>query len=202
MKKSQLLIFLLFFSINAVKAQFAENNAIYYSDGLNIGSYFGVDFNLNYIYKEKYSVKVGYIYNRRKPKNQPEDYSSGLANVLLLGTTNPHDRMENYQLALGKIYSLNQNRSIRLNLSFGLAYTVIREPENWQKAASGFLVENYTWNYQTQHTLSLIINPRIEFPFTRIYGFSISPMVQINKDRTCFGIGIGQMIGLLRKRNY
>ena len=63
-----------------------------------------------------------------------------------------------------------------------------------------FLTENYTWNYKKYNTLSLIINPKIEFPFTRFYGLTISPMLQINKDRTYFGIGIGHMIGLLRKR--
>ena len=63
-----------------------------------------------------------------------------------------------------------------------------------------FLTENYTWNYKTHNTLSLIINPKIEFPFTRFYGLTISPMLQINKDRTYVGIGIGQMIGLLRNR--
>ena len=202
MNRSLVILFLLIVGFNAAKAQFAENNAIYYSDGLNFGNYYGLDVNLNYVYKEKYSVKVGYIYNRRKPKSQPDDYSTGLANALLFGATSPHDRMENYQVAIGKIYRINENRSIRLNLLFGLAYTVIREPENWQKTTSGFLAENYSWNYEKQNTVSLVINPRIEFPFTRVYGFSVSPMVQINKDRTCFGIGVGQMIGLLRSGDY
>ena len=65
---------------------------------------------------------------------------------------------------------------------------------------SGFLTENYTWIYNKYNTVNLIINPKIEFPFTRYFGLTISPMLQINKDRTYFGIGIGQMIGLLRSR--
>ncbi|WP_242082872.1 hypothetical protein [Aestuariivivens sediminis] len=63
-----------------------------------------------------------------------------------------------------------------------------------------FLAENYTWDYKKHNAVSLIINPKIEFAFTRFYGLTISPMLQINKDRTYFGVGIGQMIGLLRKR--
>ena len=199
--KRTILLFSLILSFNSIKAQFAENNAIYYSDGLNFGNYIGVDLNLNYVYKEKYSFKIGYIHNSRKPKSQPDDYSSGLANALLFGTTNPHDLMENYQIAFGKIYSLNENRTIRINFSVGIGYTVIKEPENWQKIEYESLVaENYTWNYEKRNTVSLIINPKIEFPFTTVYGLSISPMVQINKDRTYFGIGVGQMIGLLRKK--
>lgn len=200
MKKSILLLFLLIFSSNSVKAQFSENNAIYYSDGLNIGNYFGVDVNLNYVYREKYSVKIGYIYNWREPKSQPGDYSSGLAKALLFGAAGPHDQMKNYQIAVGKICRLNENRTIRVNLSVGLGYTEIKEPENWHKIASSFLSENYTWNYKKQNTFSLIINPRIEFPFTTIYGLSLSPMLQINRHSTYFGIGVGQMIGLLRNR--
>ncbi len=188
-------------SFNSIKAQFSENNAIYYSDGLNFGNYFGVDLNLNYVYKEKYSFKIGYIYDMRKPKSRPDDYSSGLAKALLFGTENPHDLMETYQFALGKIYNLNENGTIRFNLSLGLGYTIIKEPENWQKIENASLIgENYTWDYKRQNTISLIINPKIEFPFTTVYGVTISPMVQINKDRTYFGIGVGQMIGILRKR--
>ncbi|WP_297099734.1 hypothetical protein [uncultured Draconibacterium sp.] len=202
MKKSILLLFLFIFVFSSAKAQFSENNAIYYSDGLSIGNYFGVDVNLNYVYREKYSLKIGYIHNWREPKSQPGDYSAGLAKALLFGAADPHDQMRNYQIAVGKIYLLNESRTIRINFSVGLGYTEIKEPANWLKTESAFLAENYTWNYENRNTLSLLINPRIEFPFTTIYGLSLSPMVQINKHRTFFGIGVGQMIGLLRNRNY
>ncbi|HSP84008.1 MAG TPA: hypothetical protein VLN72_09800, partial [Gillisia sp.] len=65
----------------------------------------------------------------------------------------------------------------------------------------GFLDENYSYEYHKYHTVSLIINPKIEFPITRIYGLTLSPMILINKDRTYMGIGVGHMIGLLRKKN-
>jgi len=192
-------IFAFLISINIANAQFAENNAIYSTGELNIGNYIGVDINLNYVYKEKYSFKVGYTVNVRKPKLQPENYTSGLTGIFLLGLANPYDQFENYQIGFGKIYNLNKGGTIRVNFSLGLGYTTIREPENWQMINASFLTENYTWNYKTYNTLSIIINPKIEFPFTRLYGLTISPMLQMNKDRTYFGIGIGKMIGLLRK---
>ena len=198
MKQTTLLLFL--FSIITANAQFDENNAIYSSGELNLGNYIGVDINLNYVYKEQYSFKIGYTGNIRTPKSKPENYTSGLSGLLLFGLTNPYDQFENYQIGFGKIYNLNITGTIRANLSLGLGYTTIREPENWQMIDNAFLSENYTWNYRKHNTVSLIINPKIEFPFTRFYGLTISPMLQINKDRTYFGIGIGQMIGLLRKR--
>ena len=154
-------------SINLAHAQFSENNAIYSSAELNLGNYIGLDIHLNYIYKEKYALKIGYTENIRKPKSQPENYTSGLARILLFGLVNPFDQFENYQIGFGKIYKLNSSGTIRANLSLGLGYTIIREPENWQINKNAFLTENYTWNYGKHNTVSLIINPKIEFPITR-----------------------------------
>ena len=52
-----------------------------------------------------------------------------------------------------------------------------------------------------KNRISLIINLKIEFPLTRFYGLTISPMIQINKSRTYFGIGIVYMFGLPRETN-
>lgn len=188
-------------SINLTFAQFDENNVIYSSGEVNFGNYVGIDMNLNYVYKEKYSFKIGYTGNLRKPISLPENYSPGLIGIFYFWLINPYDKFENYQIGLGRTYILNEKGTIGANLSFGLGYTTIREPENWEFIKDANFVENYTWNYRMYNTVSLIINPKIEFPFTRYYGFTISPMLQINKDRTYFGIGIGHMIGLLRKKN-
>ena len=196
----QIITILIFsISISLSYAQFDENNAIYTTGELNLGNYVGIDISLNYVYKEQYSFKIGYTGNIRKPKSQPENYASGFTGLLSFGLANPYDQFENYQLAVGKIYNLNKSGTIRANLSLGLGYTTIREPQNWELINDAFLIENYNWNYKKYNTMSIIINPKIEFPFTKFYGLTISPMLQINKDRTYIGIGIGQMIGLLRK---
>lgn len=198
--KQKITILIILISINLSYAQFDKKNAIYSTGELNLGNYIGIDINLNYIFKEEYAIKIGYTGNIRKPNSQPENYSSGLTGLFTFGLTNPYDQFENYQIGFGKIYNLNKSGTIRANLSLGLGYTTIKEPENWQLIDDAFLTENYTWNYNKYNTLSLIINPKIEFPFTRFYGLTISPMLQINNKRTYFGIGFGQMIGLLRKR--
>ena len=198
--KQILTIVLFSMSINLSYAQFDKNNALYSTGELNIGNYIGIDANLNYIYKEKYSFKIGYTGNIRKPNSQPENYRSGLTGLLSFGLADPYDQLENYHVAFGKIYNLNKSGTIRANVSLGLGYTTIREPENWELINDAFLTENYTWNYKKYNAVSIIINPKIEFPFTRFYGLTISPMCQISKDRSYFGIGIGQMIGLLRTR--
>ncbi len=198
--KRILSLLLLSISINVVHAQFDENHAIYSTGEFNVGNYIGLDLNLNYVFKEKYSVKMGYSANIRKTKSQPDDYSTGLSGLALLGLIDPYDFLENYQIGVGKVYNLNQNGTIRLNATVGLGYTIVTEPANWKKLDSGFENENYSWNYRERNTISLILNPKIEFPFTRVYGITISPMIQINKHTTYVGIGVGKMIGLLRGR--
>ncbi len=198
MKKTMLFIGLL--SFYTVNSQFDDKNAIYTAAELNMGNYFGVDLSLNYVYKEKYSFKLAYTANIRTPKSQPDDYTSGLLGVMFFGLANPYDQFENYQIGVGKIYKLNPSGTIRLNLKVGLGYSVITEPVNWSEVNNSFLRENYTWNNQKYDTVSVIVNPKIEFPFTRFYGFTLSPMAQITKNRAYCGIGIGQMIGLLRSR--
>jgi len=199
--KRAIIISLFIFSIEWAHAQFAENNAIYFSQELNFGNYIGLNADLNYVYKERFSFKIGYNGNIRKPKSQPEDYSSGLVKGMLLGLENPYDQMENYQIAVGKIDRLNKSGTIRINFLVGVGYTVIREPENWQKIESKSLIaENYTWNYKRNNTASLIINPKIEFPLTSFFGLTVSPMLEVNKYSVYYGVGIGTMVGLLRKR--
>lgn len=194
-------LFLLFYTSNQINAQSSENNAYYLTSEITIGNYAGVDLHANFLLHEKYSFKMGYSGYVRQPKSAPEDYSSGLIGAMMFGLINPYDQLGNYQLLAGKIYPLNKKGSIRVNISLGVGYTIIREPTNWQPLERSFVVENYSFDYNRYTTVSLIVNPKIEFPFTRFYGLTISPMLQINKDRTYAGIGIGQMIGLLRKEN-
>lgn len=156
--------------------------------------------NLNYVYKEKYSIKVGYAGNLRIPRSQPEDFQSGLFDVVLLNLTKPFDQLETYKVCVGKIYKLNSSGTIRLNASVGLGYNIIREPTNWTKVGNIYIFQNYSWEYNTYTTASIIINPKIEFPLTRFYGLTVSPLIILNKDRSYYGMGIGQMIGLLRKK--
>jgi len=154
--------------------------------------------NLNYITDHNYSLKIGYTGNIKKPKSQPKSYSSGVTGLFALGFNNPYDQIENYQIGIGKIYNLNPSGTIRANVSLGLGYTIVTTPQNWQENNDHFFTENYTWDYNKQNTVSLVINPKIEFPLTRFYGLTLSTMVILNKHSSYFGIGIGQMIGALR----
>ena len=107
--------------------------------------------------------------------------------------------MKGYQITIGVVSRLNKSETIRANFSVGMGYTTIKEPGNWQKRDRILFGENYTWDYLENNRLSLILNPKIEFLRYRFFGLTISPMLQANKDTFYLGVGIGAMIGLLRK---
>ena len=69
--------FVLYCLFSTANGQFAENNFIYATSEFQVGNYIGLEFTLNYVYKGKYTYKIGYTELERKPKSQPDDYSPG-----------------------------------------------------------------------------------------------------------------------------
>ncbi|MRR22870.1 hypothetical protein EG830_07805 [bacterium] len=181
----------------AANAQFGEKNAIYGSNEFNLGGYLGVDLSINYVYDARYSLSLGYSINTRIAKSIPSDYSPGLVGILTLGMNTPHDDFQSFHLAGGIIARLNESGTVRANLSLGVGFVTTTQPYNWVKT-DGFMSENYTWDYQKRHYVSFVINPKFEFPFTRHWGLTISPMVQFYEGGTFFVVGVGHIFGLLR----
>jgi hypothetical protein len=102
MKRKSLIVLIAIFSIQFINAQNneKEGNTYYLSSEINLGNYYGLDFNFNYIFKNKYSLKLGFSGNIREPKTQPIDYSAGLNGLFSLGTENPYDYFLNYKVDL------------------------------------------------------------------------------------------------------
>lgn len=187
--------------INDLNAQVPQKNAFYHSGEFNAGSYYGLNLNANFVRNEKYSFQLGYSAHFRKAIDQPDNYSSGLLSVFLLGLNTPIDQVENFQVLTGRIIRLNTKGTIRVNLLAGIGLSFIREAVNWEYRESSLLVPNYSYDYNKHSTFSFIFNPKIEFPFTRYYGFTLSPLIHINKESNFYGIGVGHMAGLLRRKN-
>lgn len=199
--KFKSILILVLFSVSFVRAQDNIEDNYYLTSELNLGNYYGVDLNLNYIIQNKYALKVGVSANIRDPKSQPDNYSSGLSGIINIFGNRPYDHFTNYKIEVGRLYSLNKKGTIRANLALGLGYTILKEPDNWQYIESSSWInfaENYSYSYRKHSTISLVISPKIEFPISKYFGFTLSPQLQINKDRTYVGIGIGTMLGKLK----
>lgn len=194
--KRIVVIFICLISFNFANAQLYPKNNIYLNIAFNFGNYNGYDLSLNYVQNENISYQIGHNRHFRKPISQPENYSTGLVNLLFFDLGGAHDQIVNYQFCIGKIIKLKNNGKIRANLSVGLAYTIIAEPVNWQSIDDGIIGPNYTWDYKEDYTASIIINPKIEFLIGDYKGMTISPMLILNKERIFIGIGFGAMIGV------
>src|SRR5690606_21897220 len=136
----------------------------------------------------------------RVARSTPDDFSAGMIRAMAFGLANPWDRFRTLQLGMGRIIPLNRSGTLRINFSLGLGYSTIKEPRNWQQGGNALITGNYTWDRHAYRALSLVINPSLEFPFSRSYGLSLTPMLQLSKDRTYLGVGIGHMIGPIRNR--
>ena len=191
-------IFISLISFNIANAQFFEDNKFYSTIEMNLGNYIGFDLNLNLVQNETFSYKIGYNRHFQKPRSQPENFSPGFIGLFFLGLGSPYDQIENYQIGIGKIYQLNKSGTIRANISIGLGYSTIKETVNWVPNDDGIIGTNYSWDYNENYTVSLIINSKIEFLIKNWAGLTVSPMLLVNTERIYFGIGLGTMIGYLK----
>jgi hypothetical protein len=174
-------------------AQFFDKPLLYLSTEIDVGNYWGVNANVNYVLKNRYSLQVGYSGHIKTAKSLPEDFDGGMFD--------PYESFENIQLLVGRVVDLNAEGTIRLNFLGGVGYTFLREPINFQPDphAGGFFDfgDNYDYDYDRRSVASIILNPKIEFPFTRVFGFTFSVLMQYNKERTFVGFGVGQILGKL-----
>lgn len=195
------LLFLFAICCFQAQAQFSEDNALYQTIAISAGTANGFDLNANYIRKERYTFKLGFSAFYKEAEQKPDDFSVGLIEAFFLGLTSPIDVMTNYQAQFGRLFKLNPKGTIRLNLSAGLAYSKFSTAVNFIPSNGGLIDRNYTHRYRKSSAISFLLNPKIEFPLGRFYGLALSPLMILSDNHSYFGIGIEQMVGLLRKRD-
>jgi len=183
-------------SAQEVKPKSLETSFLYLSFHVVAGNFNlpGLGVGLNYVYRCKYSAGVFYTRIGFRPKNNPNTHRP-----YKFGGQDPTEIMETLELLVGKVYNLNRAGTIRANLYFGAGLTV------YKKAVYGrwdFRANNYPWHYEDRRLITFIINPKIEFPFTRVWGLTFSPMLGISSQGVFYGIGIGHMLGLVRAKKY
>lgn len=202
MKKLILIFVLALFSLK-LSAQFSEKNFIYLSGGLNLGNFLGGNLNVTYILNNNDSFQAGISGLLRSPKSKPDDFTSGLTGFFTLGLADLMylDEMNTFYLLYGKIFKSGRSSTIRFNIAGGIGYTNLTEATNWTRVTDySFGSQNYTYDLVHHGSTSVIINPKVEFPFTRHFGLALSPVLQFNKDRIYIGIGIELMLGVLRAK--
>lgn len=198
MKKTLFTFLFLGFVVNAQENQQKKSNNLYLSDSFDIGGDFlGIGLDLNFIYHEETSFTLGVFGNLSLTKNYPSDIdnsdSFGFSGI---------DGSGHFYVMVGKMMKVNNFSRIRFNLSAGLARSLGDVHENFvrgQKTDDGYY---YDYDLNSYQTVSLILNPKIEFPLFSLIGIQISPKIILNKHRSFYGVGFGIMLGKLRERLY
>lgn len=189
-------ILLCLFSLQS-QAQFAKNHSIYFQHGFSLGTHLGINTSLNYIHKNTLSFEFGGRFYGQKSKERPGDFKGGLVTGLTLGIDGGNDLYTDVHFLVGRIIPLNIPGR-RLNLKAGLSYTDVTKSVNFQVQDKSILVSNYSYDDHRFSTMSIIINPVLEYPFTQVFGLFVSGQLIANKETAFFGIGCGVIYGLLR----
>lgn len=198
MQRIALIILLSILILPELKAQFKENNSLYYTFEGKFGNFYGARLELNYIYKENVSLSFGISGHIRRAVSEPYDYKKAEHIFSFLDFQRPRDRVRNIHLTVGKVVALNNNEKVRFVFSGGLEFSVVKYPGDWAPVSLDENGENYTYSIQRFKTVSFILNPKIEFPVSKVFGLVISPTIEINKGYTFYGVGMGYTLGLLR----
>lgn len=189
MKK--IFIFNLLFISTFAQAQFFDKHAIYGGTGIVYGNYGGLDGNYNYIYQEKYSVQIDALLLFRRPTFLPSDFAG-----FSLGE--PWDAFELYGLLVGRVKKLDKKGHIRVHLRGGLGYTEVQTVIDWQREPT---TSDYIYSYDRRKGIGIIFKPEIEFLLNRYLGFTLNSFLVISSSQKfAYGIQLGSMLGILRKK--
>jgi len=65
-------------------------------------------------------------------------------------------------------------------MKWGLCAGVALTPVDFEYSTGGFLSSNYNYSNEEKFVIGAVLNPVIEFPVGRGFGFSIGPYVNVN----------------------
>lgn len=192
-------------TITTANSQESKKNPLYGHVGLFWGNYFGPELGINYIKDDTYSFQISYYNHAIEAKEKPGDFNSstpfGWSSTFLFPDLEIPDTNHSFNLLGGYIYNLNPKGTIRLNLQAGIAFIHTRYITNFEKkSAPPFFGDNYDYDSKYRNTLAIIINPKIDFPFFKGYGLSVSPLFQIGRKSTVFGVGVFHIFGRTRNK--
>ena len=178
----------------------AEKHFLYGTGNVMLGNYNGGDVGINYIYNSKYSVNFGFSVSSKSASNQlTESLKSAKTNSIDLKV--PDEHLENFHLMIGRVFDLSPKNNIRVVIQGGPGVSAIREPVFTTINNNETVFSNYQIGFRKRQQVSLILNPKIEFPITSVLGFSIGPMLIVNDERTFFGVSIGVLYGIISRES-
>lgn len=176
------------------KSEATKKHNLYSSGEYVVGEQQAGNIGLNYTYNNKYTVCVGYTATFKSIVTPGGEFLKSGTTLTPVNSSEPFENTENLHMMVGRIFNLNQKKSIRIVFQGGPGISTFREPE-FNLLESG---NQYYFETKTSKKLSLVFNPKIEMPLYATLGCSVGPMMVINSNQTYIGAGIGIMYGLIR----
>lgn len=175
----------------------SDKHFLYASGDVVAGNYKGGDIGINYIYKNKYSVKLGFSLSEKLVTSAPNNFLKSGETLSSVGLAAPTENLENIHLMFGRVFSFGAKNRLRLTVQGGPGISSVREPLFQASGSKSNLSStDYAIDYQKISYASFIINPKVEFPLACIFGISAGPMLILNQERTFLGASIGFMYGI------
>ncbi len=183
---------------NKDKIHYAKKHFLYGTGNVMLGNYNGGDVAMNYIYNGTYSVNFGFSVSSKSISTQFAETlkSANISPIDNLKT--PEENLENFHLMLGRVIKLSPKKDTRIIIQAGPGVSTIREPV-FKNNEAGF--PNSQIGFRRRQQVSLIINPKIEFPVTYILGFSVGPMFIVNDERHFLGVSVGFLYGVISRKS-
>jgi len=161
--------------------------------GFDFLGYQGVDAQLTYFIKDKYSISAGAWKVFRNSDNTPADYRSQLLNS---SSYNVGEELLSYGLSGGYLIQIPDTRG-RIHLQVGLYYNTLEYPDDFIKKQQGGIIfsSNYTYSMFKKSYFSLVISPALEFPMWNHFGLSFQPKVLLSQEEIYMMINLSINIG-------
>ena len=189
MKKNLIFLFFVFYLNSNVQSQTTNNTILYKKPpkwslllGINFGGYAGVNTQMTYYIKEKYSVSINAWQVFRDSNNTPSDYYfQGFFSKETSYSVG--EKLLSLGLTGGYLIQIPKTRS-RIHLQTGIYYNTLEYPDDFKRKDSdggifgvNLTNTNYTYTMYRKHYLSLVVAPAFEFPVFNHLGLRLQPKI-------------------------
>lgn len=198
MQKKVAILFLLVFITAQLYSQSDSTNRFYFGIYGGLGSTKNIHLDVNHISSNDYTINLFYLLQFENSEFAPHDYRP--EGIITLGYV-PLTTIHSFGFSYGKMVNLNI-KAIKFTLQGGLLFGWMKTPYNFKPRSVGAWLDfgsNYTYEKKEEIVFGLIINPKINFIFTRVVGMSLGVCANINFVKPTIAGELGINIGKLKK---
>jgi len=146
---------------------------------------------LNAVFSKNNIITLSFYSATREAQNLPSGFTQNV----------PQQTLNLWGLSYGKVLFLRNAPCLRFILKGGISLGTATSPANITEYHLLF-VSDYTYSYVQNFVIGLVLDPAIEFPTGRWFGFSLGPYININDVSSVYGVKVSAMIGKIRSTKH